>query len=56
MNIAAIIAAMCVGLIVGVILGRRSDAENDARLRQGIKDLGAAIAQGISTDQKEAKS
>ena len=56
MTIAAIIAAACIGFLVGVLLAKRSDAENDARLRQGIKDLAAAIARGASLEKKEIKS
>jgi hypothetical protein len=46
-------ASAAAGVIFGMWAERRSIAANDARVKQTICDLGAAIAQGISIDQKE---
>jgi hypothetical protein len=53
MSLAAIIAAMCIGIVIGVLSSYRSQAENDERWRRGIHDLGEAVSQGLGAEQKD---
>ena len=47
MNLAAIAVAMCVGFVIGVLVTRRSESENDERMRREIARLGQSIAEAL---------
>jgi hypothetical protein len=45
---------VAIGLVCGALLMRRSIAANDARVKQTILDLSAAMAQCITVGKKES--
>jgi len=51
MTIAAIVVAMCVGFLFGMLVQKRSEAESNAHMREEVTRLGKAIAETLSTDQ-----
>ena len=51
MTLAALVVAMGIGFIAVMLVQRRSEAENDARMKREIVRLGQSIAEALKTDQ-----